>query len=81
MLVCVDLLIKGLVWDIVDIRLDVRLRGLKTQGREMFESGWTDIFKWVSTPSDPVAKNKPFHLKQNPAKFQTSSTGSKGLKE
>ena len=43
MLVCVDLLIKGLVWDIVDIRLDVRLKGLETQGRDMLESGRTDI--------------------------------------
>ena len=43
MLVCVDLHIKGLVWDIVDILLDVRLKGLKTQGRDMLEFGWTDI--------------------------------------
>ena len=57
MLVCVDLLIKGLVWDIVDIRLDVRLKGLKTQGREMIESGWMDI-SMVKYSSDPVTKNK-----------------------
>ena len=57
MLVCVDLHIKGLVWDIVDIRLDVRLKGLKTQGREMIESGWMDI-SMVKYSSDPVTKNK-----------------------